>query len=367
MVVVNSENGENLYKYKFPVISVIVTAYERRQYILDALISLRNQTMDSGMYEVIVVKNFIDGHIDRKIKEFGYMDIIAEGTMGDRLACGIEYSRGHIICFLQDDDLFESGKLETVRRLFTHHEDLCFVHNGYRTIDRSGNLVVVNNNLKYGRDVVFSSEMKLRSMNISFMIKTGWDFNLSCMSIKRCSIYPYLNNLRLIVGSDDSFVFFTSLFARGSVLHYKEWLTRYRVHNSATIRTGRLDLILMKNSETFLKQIKTFELLENMSNNIAITKVLQEGILARRATVNIVAYDQFKMKWSIKDMLKLLVNHNTLRMSYLIKLIFANTIIILNRNIGRKLYYQYTNNKYAPLFTGSSKEAQKSEEKNFGI
>ena len=43
-----------------PYISVIVTAYNRRQYLPDALRSLEAQTLSKDKFEVIVVKNFED-------------------------------------------------------------------------------------------------------------------------------------------------------------------------------------------------------------------------------------------------------------------------------------------------------------------
>jgi len=47
-----------------PYISVIVTAYKRRQYLYNALLSLKAQTLSRNKYEVIVVKDFEDPQID---------------------------------------------------------------------------------------------------------------------------------------------------------------------------------------------------------------------------------------------------------------------------------------------------------------
>ncbi len=44
-----------------PFISVIVTAYNRKQFILEALNSIVNQTLSKDKYEVIVTKNFEGG------------------------------------------------------------------------------------------------------------------------------------------------------------------------------------------------------------------------------------------------------------------------------------------------------------------
>ena len=44
-----------------PFISVIVTAYNRKQFILEALNSIVNQTLSKDKYEVIVTKNVEGG------------------------------------------------------------------------------------------------------------------------------------------------------------------------------------------------------------------------------------------------------------------------------------------------------------------
>jgi len=52
-----------------PYISVIITAYNRREFLLDAFRSALNQTLDRNKYEIIVTKNFTDYKIDNYIKK----------------------------------------------------------------------------------------------------------------------------------------------------------------------------------------------------------------------------------------------------------------------------------------------------------
>jgi len=42
-----------------PFISVIVTAHNRREFLLDAVNSALNQTLPKDEYEIIVVRNFL--------------------------------------------------------------------------------------------------------------------------------------------------------------------------------------------------------------------------------------------------------------------------------------------------------------------
>ena len=54
------------------LISVIVTAYNRRQYLPEALRSLEVQTLSRDEFEVIVVKNFEDPVSDEIIRRNGW-------------------------------------------------------------------------------------------------------------------------------------------------------------------------------------------------------------------------------------------------------------------------------------------------------
>jgi len=52
-------------------ISVIITAYNRKEFLLDAFNSALNQTLSRDKHEIIVTKNFRDSKIDSYIKKNG--------------------------------------------------------------------------------------------------------------------------------------------------------------------------------------------------------------------------------------------------------------------------------------------------------
>jgi len=58
-----------------PYISVVVTAYDRKKYLLGAVQSALNQTISKDLYEVIVVKNFRDETIDRQLEEWRVINL----------------------------------------------------------------------------------------------------------------------------------------------------------------------------------------------------------------------------------------------------------------------------------------------------
>jgi len=49
---------------KKPFISAIITAYNRREFIRDAVNSVINSVLPEDEYEIIVVKNFRDKYVD---------------------------------------------------------------------------------------------------------------------------------------------------------------------------------------------------------------------------------------------------------------------------------------------------------------
>ena len=57
------------------MISVIISAHNRKEYLLEAIKSVVNQTLDPKNYEIIVVKNFKDKTVDEYINAEGIFSI----------------------------------------------------------------------------------------------------------------------------------------------------------------------------------------------------------------------------------------------------------------------------------------------------
>jgi len=113
-------------------ISVIITAYNRKIFLLDAIRSVLNQTLDRSEYEIIVTKNFVDRDIDNfiyknDIKNVTILNPINNNYIGE----AIKACNGDVISFLDDDDLFLQNKLETIKEIFNKYDksvDNNFVH-----------------------------------------------------------------------------------------------------------------------------------------------------------------------------------------------------------------------------------------------
>lgn len=89
---------------EYPMISVIVTMYNRTQYVHEAIKSVVNQTLNRSLYEIIIVSNM---PVD--ISEYGKnvkFRLIEEEQIGKMYSIGVELSKGDIITFLDDDDIY---------------------------------------------------------------------------------------------------------------------------------------------------------------------------------------------------------------------------------------------------------------------
>lgn len=194
------------------MISVILTAYNRKEFLGDALNSLNNQTIKD--FEVILITNFdYDlGKFKMKIKH-----IISDGNIGKFLCIGISNSSGDIIVFMDDDDLFLNNKLESVNNLFKNNK-ISYFHN---------QPIFIKGNTKYKR--------KFKPP----------DFNMSCISIRKSVINNYIEYLKELNAAPDTFFYSISLCSGLTVVNKRVFLTMYRIHgnNSSDISNNEKWLI----------------------------------------------------------------------------------------------------------------------------
>ena len=114
-------------------VSVIITAYNRKEYLLNAVKSVADQTLSKDLYEVVVVKNFEDKQVDDYIRRLGFKNVIYDTPRyGEQVAVGIEESSGDVLTFLEDDDEFEREKLGEVYKAFLQYKNVSYFHDTRR-------------------------------------------------------------------------------------------------------------------------------------------------------------------------------------------------------------------------------------------
>jgi glycosyltransferase involved in cell wall biosynthesis len=119
-----------------PFFSVIITAYNRRRYLVRAVDSVLAQSETRDAYEIIVVKNFEDEAIDRALASKGVISLLrTEAPLGLHLGAALERVRGEVVAFLNDDDLWTPERLAVARARFANDPKLGFYATTYSVID----------------------------------------------------------------------------------------------------------------------------------------------------------------------------------------------------------------------------------------
>ena len=193
---------------KLPYISVIIIAYNRKEFLLNDIKSVINQTLDKEYYEIIVIKNFQDENIDNFINKNDIKHILIEGTIGEFLHKGISEANGEIISFLDDDDLFLENKLNIVYKKFKNDNNIGYYHNLQIPINSNG-----------------------KALNINSM-ETLIDFNMSSITIKKSIVK--INKPEKINIVQDVFMYLCALDSNKKIIIGKEKLTYYMLHNSTS-------------------------------------------------------------------------------------------------------------------------------------
>jgi glycosyltransferase involved in cell wall biosynthesis len=223
-----------------PFVSVIISAFNRKQFLSFAIDSLTRQTLDKPKFEIIVVKNFLDERIDLKLAELGAkMILMGEETMGDYLATAIENSSGSVLVFLDDDDEFVENRLEIIYDLFKKNPQIGYYHNDRIVIRAYGEQskdaetfrsIETENMQKFGTFLVNASHLTKADANKLYLV---YAFNYkSSLSIRRSNITPFLSYLRLINRAPDYFMFYAALASGCLFVLDARKLTKYRLHES---------------------------------------------------------------------------------------------------------------------------------------
>jgi len=229
-------------------VSVIITAYNRKEFLLNAIKSVTNQTLNKKYYEIIVIKNYNDDIVDDFINKNNIKNILMDGTVGEFLYKGIKESNGNIISFLDDDDLFTDNKLEIIYNKFKN-TNIAYYHNGNIPINKSGKNITVNR----VDDVVF---------------------NLSSISIRKIVINT--DKIKNIFTNPDDFMYLSALESGKKIIKSKKKLTYYRIHNSASnIIVKNFDEYKKWNLEYLNINIESLTLLNKIFNSKRCMKLFQ--------------------------------------------------------------------------------------------
>ena len=111
-------------------ISVLLTDYLQHDFLLETLESVILQNIDKTSYELILLTDESNAEIREILKQNAIDHKIIETGLkhwGEAIHIGLENSDGDVICFLDNDDIWNPEKLVYVKRYFERFPDLVFM------------------------------------------------------------------------------------------------------------------------------------------------------------------------------------------------------------------------------------------------
>ncbi|MFP3287130.1 MAG: glycosyltransferase family 2 protein [Acidilobus sp.] len=282
-----------------PYISVIVTAYNRRRYLPFALRSLEAQTLPRDKFEVIVVKNFDDKGSDDIISRNGWKDLYEDSTYhGRKILVGLEESKGDVITFLEDDDMYASNRLEEVYKAFTSYDRLVYFHNSQTIIDGNGNLLErpppslpTPKNLIGGSTIVididrlrrFTKRYNMSVIDLALKVRAYAWHNSSSLAVRRGVLEAEAHLLRELPMAFDAFALASSLRAGGLMYFTDERLTLFRVHGEnwslMSVAKGSKEEMRLRRARYILSEISACRLIGSrlLNDEAIICLCMEEG------------------------------------------------------------------------------------------
>jgi glycosyltransferase involved in cell wall biosynthesis len=232
-----------------PLISVIVTAYNRTEYLKQAVDSVLAQTLSPDKYEVIVTKNF-DTKYDEEWSKQGVILVLFEGmATGKRVINALRYCSGEVIAHLDDDDWWDPKKLQAVHEQWVKYPQTGYFYNERIDVDLNG--------------------QPLRRRLTKDWKQHGW--NNSSVSIRRALIEEngaFLSHVLLAV---DEFYHSVALLSDLPMVFASSLLTYFRIPPSGISKPAR--------HETYLHDAQVIAHLPRISVNADRVRQFNEKVL----------------------------------------------------------------------------------------
>jgi glycosyltransferase involved in cell wall biosynthesis len=259
------------------LISVVITAHNRQQYLIDAVKSVLNQEIDRNAFEILVVKNFKEERMDNFLSDKGVRLFYTEQkSFGAKLGIGIENAGGEIISFLDDDDTFFPMKLSRVAEIFAD-ASINYMHNSVVAINDAGKVFVKGFSENIKNQIVVDSN-KLSAFE-SELTRFKLDWYVSAMSCRKSVLLERLDLIKNSNASLDRVLFFISSSKYGNLFFENVPLTYYRIHESTTVIFSDFKKYVHNKDDFYLRSATV---IENLYKNLLspnLGKILESELL----------------------------------------------------------------------------------------
>lgn len=225
-----------------PFFSVIVTAYNRREYLRHAAESVAAQTIERSAYELLVVKNFADAALDAYLLGIGARLLRDDAVeMGAAVAHALREAHGRYIAFLDDDDAFLPDRLAHLREILESDPKVTFVRNAHRCMEADGRVAGDGQIVGPPRTIRLTTEESATFRGVRALYWSGAGMNNSTMVIERTVLESVLEELSETRLSMDHFYLNAALLRPGHLVIDATPLTLYRVHAASHSTKATVD------------------------------------------------------------------------------------------------------------------------------
>ncbi|MEM3710474.1 MAG: glycosyltransferase family 2 protein, partial [Thermoprotei archaeon] len=281
----NDEGNKPSYQ---PFISVIITAYNRKEYLHEAIKSVLAQTLPRAQFEVVVVKNFDTPEDDAYKKQGINLIHLDEASYGKKLLAALRVCRGQIICLLDDDDLYLPRKLSFIASTFSRNPRLGYLHHLQQSIDEQGRPL---GKIPFGvkPDDLVKTTLDTAHERANALLNPYYWGNDSSIVIRRDILLKYAGFLDKLIGAADNFMFTLALISNSEILCTKEVLSLYREHsNSSSVFfnfKSDFESFCSKSSKFYKKQATDHELMLYLAKGTLFEPI----VCLRKAEIDLLA------------------------------------------------------------------------------
>jgi glycosyltransferase involved in cell wall biosynthesis len=218
-------------------LSVVVTAWNRREFLAEAIGSVTSSPRTR--VEIVVVANFRHDRLEEKVRVLGGFWVESnEERQGAMTADGVRAANGEVVAFLDDDDLCLPGRLDTVCRVFANDPELGFYHHGQRTF-RDREALVMLPGPSPERLRIPANHRSVRACEQAWTLGAG--YNGSSTAVRRSVLTPHLPELERIRKSVPPYLFYRAWDSSTSLLVDTQPLAAVRLHGRNTTPNPSLD------------------------------------------------------------------------------------------------------------------------------
>ncbi len=328
-----------------PCVTAIITAYGRTRYVYEALQSALSQTLKRKLYEIIVVTNFDMDH-EFVVKNNIRTVRCEKKELGTKIALALEIAQGDIIAILEDDDLWETNKLETIVNIFQRRPRIGFIHNWMSIMGAEGQNIQTSFQSRTVRKMNSIDEYLIDTTKLTYGkarlgISYAMDYYSSSISFRKAAVMNYIEALREISTSTDVFYFFACLLSEQHLLAISEKLTKYRIHSS------NLSLGAGDQKDFFSRRKKySIEVLADYKKLLALAdysgKKVTIKLIKWRLSCTVLETIWFNEDFSRLQLLREMLSHiryiSSKQLGYDLKIIAYSFLLLIRSEFARNLF-----------------------------